>query len=263
MGLTTKQVLDLLAGHPPEVRRAAVVVLGELGGKDAEVARALVERLDDEDGGLRLEVLRAVGKLKVESALPALLERIKHGGEEANLAAQAAARLGAKGARALRELMPKVAPGLRRYIASALAGGGTASAGAAVEVLLDKDPGVVEATVRSFMAQGPSLTAAQTRNLADELLELLENRPPAVSEAAAVRLLVALEDERVAAVLWERVLPPHTADVRAASLQALGTWLKSPSKEQFRRLFVAAADRDFRVVAPALLLLKPFPLDAR
>src|SRR5262249_37662635 len=163
----TKQVLGLLEGHPPEVRRAAVVVLGELAGKDGEVAGALCDHLDDGDEQLRLEVLRAVGKLKVEAALPALLERIKHGGEEANLAAQAAARFGAKGTRALQELMPRVAPGLRRYIASALAGGGTASAGhAAVEVLLDKDPGVVEATVRSFMSQVHSLTAAQKRGLA-------------------------------------------------------------------------------------------------
>src|SRR5687768_12358360 len=109
MQLSTKQIVELLhADRSPEVRRAAVIVLGELGGRDGEVGRALCDHLDDSDGLLRLEVLRAVGKLKVDAALPTLLERIKHGGEEADLAARAAAHLGAKGTRALQELMPKV-----------------------------------------------------------------------------------------------------------------------------------------------------------
>src|SRR5205823_10657532 len=97
------------------------------------------------------QVIRAVGKLKIEAALPHLLARIKEGGHEADEAAHAAARIGPKGTRALQELMPRVAPGLRRYIAAALAGGGTASAtAAAAAVLLDRDPGVVEAAVRSL-----------------------------------------------------------------------------------------------------------------
>src|SRR5262249_48750914 len=53
------------------------------------------------------------------------------------------------------------------------------------------------------------------------------------------------------------------ADVRAAALQALGKWAEAPTKEQLRRLFACAADRDFRVAAPALMLLKPFPVDAK
>src|SRR5437763_8358315 len=111
MQLSTKQLVDLLRkDRRADVRRAAVIVLGELAGKDAEVASALCEHLDDADGPLRLEVLRAVGKLEVDAALPTLLERVKVGGEEADLAAQSAARLGAKGTRALQELMPKVAP---------------------------------------------------------------------------------------------------------------------------------------------------------
>src|SRR5262245_5399759 len=109
MQLSTTQIVDLLdAKQPVEVRRAAAIVLGELAGRDAEVARALCDHLDDEDASLRLEVLRAVGKLKVDAALPRLLERIKEGGAEADLAAQSAARLGAKGTKALQDLMPKV-----------------------------------------------------------------------------------------------------------------------------------------------------------
>ena len=129
-------------------RAATALVLGELGVRDADTAKALGDALEDTDPSVRLEVVRTVGKLRIEPALPRLLARIKEGGEEADAAAHAAAHLGAKGTRALQELMPKVSPGLRRYIASALAGGGTASAtAAAAAVLLDKDPGVVEAAV--------------------------------------------------------------------------------------------------------------------
>src|SRR5438094_6821927 len=111
---TTKKMVRLLQPeHPPELRRAAALVLGEVGTRDAELARALCERLQDGEKALRVEVIRAVGKLRVEQAIPQLLERVKEGGEEAEEAAHAAAKIGPKGTRALQELMPKVAPGLR------------------------------------------------------------------------------------------------------------------------------------------------------
>ena len=265
---TTKKILRLLhPDQPVEVRCAAALVLGEMGDKDAELTRALCDSLKDCEPRLRVQAIRSVGKLRVEAALPQLLERIKEGGEEAEQAAQAAARLGARGTRSLQELMPKVAPGLRRYIASALAAAGTASAEtAAVAVLLDKDPGVVEAAVRSLIAGVPTLTPGHRKALAEHLLELAENKKEPLStasESAVLRLLAALDDPRVEAVLWERIVPPHPTEVRAAALQALGKWVKAPGKEQIKRLFACAADKDFRLAAPALVLLKNLPVEAR
>jgi HEAT repeat protein len=265
MQVTTTKLLRLLQpGQPREVRCAVVLVLGELGGKDAEVTKALCEGLQDEDPALRLQVIQAVGKLRVEQALPHLLARVKEGGDEAEQAALAAARLGPKGARALQELMPKVAPGLRRHVAAALAAGGTASAGsAAVAVLLDRDPGVIEATVRSLIGQVPTLGAAQRHALTDQLLHLLGEKNAALaaaSESAVVRLLAALDDPRAEAALWDRVMPPHPPEVRAAGLQALGKWVTAPDKEQLRRLMSCAADPDFRVAAPAVMILKHLPV---
>jgi hypothetical protein len=216
---------------------------------------------------VRLQVIKSVGKLRIEPALAELLERIKEGGEEAEQAAQAAAKLGAKGTRALQELMPKVAPGLRRYIASALAAAGTASAEtAAVAVLLDRDPGVVEAAGRSLLAQVPSLTPAHRKTLAEQLLGLMKNKKEPLStssESAMLRLLAALDDPRAEAVVWERIGPAHPLEVRAAALQALGKWAESPSKDQFKRLFACATDSDFRLAAPALVLLKNLPVSER
>src|SRR5262245_9827964 len=111
MQIPAKKLLRLLQPDQPlDVRCAAALVLGELGTRDAEISKALCEQLADGEPALRLEVVKAVGKLRVDAALPRLLERFKAGGEEGEEAALAAAKLGAKGTRALQDLMPKVAP---------------------------------------------------------------------------------------------------------------------------------------------------------
>src|SRR5207249_8335453 len=97
-----------------DVRRAAAVVLGELGLRDTPVSAAVIDALDDPESAVRLQAIQAVGKLKIDAALPQLLDRIRGGGPEAEQAAEAVVRLGAKGSKALQQLMPKVAPGLRR-----------------------------------------------------------------------------------------------------------------------------------------------------
>jgi hypothetical protein len=252
--------------QPPEVRSAAALVLGELGGRDAEVSKALCEHLRDDDAALRMQVIRAVGKLRVEPALPQLLERIKEGGAEAEQAALAAARLGARGTRGLQELMPKVAPGLRRYIAAALAGSGTGGDDTGLRVLLDPDPGVIEAAVRSLMGQIPTLPPAKLEALTEQLLRLAQDKKTPLSphsQVAVVRLLGAVEDPRAAEVLWDRILSPQSAEVRTAALQALGKWVSAPGKEQLERLFACATDRDFRVAAPALFILNRLPVQDR
>jgi HEAT repeat protein len=266
---TGKKLLRLLQpDQPAEVRAAAALVLGEVGLRDAEVTRAVCDGLNDPDPDVRARLLAAAGRLRVEQALPQLLARIAEGGQESEWAAQAAARLGAKGTRALQELMGKVAPGLRRRIAGALAAAGTASAGsAAVEALLDKDPGVVEAAARSLIHEIPSLDDAPKQALADHLLGLLDQAKcaplPLPSEAAVVRLLTALGDPRAEAHLWERIQPGHPTEVRAAALQGLSRWAAAPSRERLKRLLACAADPDFRVAAPALMLLKGVPVSDR
>src|SRR5947209_4481574 len=179
MNLSGEKLLRLLqADNAVELRCAAALVLGEIGpARDAEVTATLCAALADPEPAFRLRAIEAVGKLRVAQALPQLLERIKGGGGEAEAAAQAAARLGAKGTRALQDLMHHVAPGVRRYIAAALASGGTASAeNATLGVLVDKDAAVVEAAVRSLIGQIPSLSAAQKKAWADHILQLADRK---------------------------------------------------------------------------------------
>ena len=73
---------------------AAAVVLGELGLRDAEVSQAVCEGLADTDAAVRLRLLTVAGQLRIEPALPQLIKKIEEGGEESELAAQAAAKLG-------------------------------------------------------------------------------------------------------------------------------------------------------------------------
>jgi HEAT repeat protein len=261
---SVQKLLHLLAPEQPaHVRIATALVIGELGEKDGAVGTALCEHLNDPDPAVRLQVITAVGKLRIDQALPRLLESVQAGGDEAERAAQAVAHLGVKGTRALQDLMDKVAPGLRRRIAGALAAGGTASAEtAAVDALLDKDPGVVEAATRSLIGNIRSLTPHHRQALADHLLDLLRGKKAklaSTSETAVVRLLAALDDDRAEKILWNRILPPHPAETRAAALQALGKWVEGPPKDQVKRLLTCATDADFRVAAPALMILKALP----
>src|SRR5260370_881765 len=132
-------------------------------------------------------------RTRVESALPPLVAGVSRGGEGSERGAQAAAGLGARGPRAVQARTPRVAPGLRRRIAGALAAAGTASAEtAAVDALQDTDPGVVDAATRSLIGNVPSLSPSHRKALADHLLQLLGNKKthlPLASEAAVVRLL--------------------------------------------------------------------------
>jgi hypothetical protein len=266
---TGKKLLRLLQpAFPTELRCAAARVLGEVGPRDPELARTLCDLFGDSDPLVRFQVLRTVGQLHLEQALPRLLARVGEGGPEAEVAAQAAAHLGPKGTKALQDLMGKVAPGLRRRIAAALGVGGTPSAGvAAVDALLDSDPGVVDAAARSLISEIPLLSEAQRKGLADHVLELVnpkkKTRLPAASEAALLRLLAALGDPRGAATFWARLESSHPPELRAAALGALGALPLPESKEKLALVFAAAADPDFRVAAPALMMLKALPVGDR
>jgi HEAT repeat protein len=265
MDIPVNRLLRLLQpDRTAEVRAAAVLILGELGVRDADAAAGVAARLDDPDPAVRENAIRAAGQLKATEALPTLLERIAGGGEEARLAAEAVAQLGVKGVKSLQELMPRVAPGLRRYIAAALTTSTAAGADAAgVAVLLDKDPQVASSAATAIVAKVPTLTPAQRAALADELVAVASDRKHPLPPAAGfpvVRVLAALNVPAADEVLWDRVLPPHPPEVRAAALQAVGGRVEKATRDQWRKLFACAAEPDFRIAAPALMVLNRFPV---
>jgi HEAT repeat protein len=263
---TAKKLLRLLQpDQPAEVRSAAALVLGEVGSRDPEVSRAVSELIEDPEPAIRSQAVVAAGKLRVDAALPKLIPIMSGGGVESELAAQAAARLGQKGMQAVKDVMAQAPPGLKRRLAGSLASAGTATAEtAALDALLDKDPGVVDAAIRSLIAETPSFAPAQRKKLADQALELLTPKkgislPPA-SETALVRLLSALEDPRGEKQFWSALQPGRPAELRAAALRAIGKLPFKASKENISRLLECAQDRDFRIAAPALMILQAAPV---
>jgi hypothetical protein len=266
---TLKKLIQLIeAADDAELRRAAVRVAGVVGSaKERGLVKALLALLDGTDAALRLDAVEALGRLGADEALPRLVELVRAGGADLEAAAQAAGRLGARGAKAVGKVMAEVAPPLRRRIVSALALGGTQSAVlATVQALTDPDPSVVDAAARSLATEIPSLSEAHRRALAEQLVQTLAARgaaPSAASEAALVRILAALHDPRAEAVYWQRVDAGHSTALRAAALQALGTLPAPTASLKVQKLLVCAADRDFQVVAPALMILRNVPVNRK
>lgn len=260
MDIPAKKLLRLLSDESnAEQKAATLLVVGELGLRDADVSAAVVRLLSDRSADVRANAIAAAGQLKIEKVLPELLERIGHGGPEAPLAADAAVLMGAKGIKGLQDLMHKVVPGVRKYIAAALTSaishGGDA---AGVAVLLDRDPHVAASAASAIIAKIPEFEGDRKKSLAKELVTLAKNKKkplPTTSELPVIRVLVALGEPLAAEVLWDRVLLPFTAEVRTAALQAVGGWTPSPNAEQLKKLFHCAAEPDFRIAAPALSIL--------
>jgi hypothetical protein len=263
MQIAAEKIIRLLSDEQPsDVRCAAVTILGELGGRDGAVTTAVTAAISDEDDDVRLRAIQAAGRLRIEKSLPRLAERIKEGGAEAEAAAEAMAGMGAKGTKALRDMLPRLVPGLRRYIAASLARAGVAGSGEELDILADKDASTIDAAVSALTAAIPKLDEKKRSRLAEALIKLGTGRKKRLSpqgEAGVMRLAGLLDDARIAPLLWERVLPPNSAEARATALQALGKWVTSPGKDERERLFQCAAESDFRIVAPALMLLDRLP----
>jgi HEAT repeat protein len=267
MEIPAKKFAKLLESTAPAVRASAAVVAGELGAKDTEIAAGVLALLADESPAVRLEAVRAAGKLKLDKALPALLDKIGHGGPEGDAAAKAAATIGPKGVKALYDLLHKVVPGVRKYIAAALAEADTAGADeAGVAVFREADASVAEAAAQAIIARIPQMTDAKKAGLAGELVKLATAKKPplpGVAEPAVIRLLAALNVGSTAGFFWERTQLSFPADVRATSLKTVAGWIESPTKDQLKKLLTCAADADFRVVGPALMILDKLPVTAK
>jgi len=261
-----KRLVELInAGPRPELRRAAVLVAGELGnGKEGPLVKALIGTLDTPDSTLAHAALDALGRLRAESALPKLIQVVHQGGPTVEAAARAAGGMGVRGAKAMEKVMTEASPVLRRRIASALAHSGTESAAvASAHALLDEDAGVVETAARSLAGEVPTLREGQRRALANYLIGCLEQkrRPPlpGASVAAMVRVLSALHHPKAEDLFWKCLEPTRPLPVRAAALQSLGSLPPPKSEAKLGRLFECAREREFQIAAPAMMILKQIP----
>ncbi|HKB15309.1 MAG TPA: HEAT repeat domain-containing protein, partial [Planctomycetota bacterium] len=260
MDSTLRSIVRLVEEGNPEIRCAAAVVLGALGEKEEAVVECLRGRLKDDNPLVRRFAAEGLGRIGTRKALPDLLEAVSHGGEVGRAAAAAAAAMGAAGVHALKELMGKVAPGVRPIIAAAIGhGGGKEAEKAALESLLDTDPAVVDATRRSLESELASANEEQKKELASRFLRFLHRKEAAEHPNAAVavlRLYEPLATPKVADTLWGFSGPDRPAPVRAAALRVLATLPPPTDKRAIGRLFDALCTEGLPLAEPSLRLLE-------
>ncbi|HZZ81120.1 MAG TPA: HEAT repeat domain-containing protein [Gemmataceae bacterium] len=262
---TLNKLLQVISGdEAKELRHAALTVLGSVGTKNGKVVKTLLETLNDADQDLRIAAIDALGKLQAEDALRPLEEFVRRGGAELESAVHAASLLGARGARSMGKLMHEVSSSCRSRMAAVLAKSNTGNALVVTAGgLLDEDPKVIDSTARSLAIEVPGYTPQQRTALARFLIESLgEKKIAPKSEAALLRVLSALNEAKAEELFWPRILPPHAVDVRAAALQALGS-AEAKTDKRLQALLTCAADKEFTIVAPALMMLNKVPVSAK
>ncbi len=262
---TLNKLLHLVTdGDSSETRRAALRVLGSVGSKDAKLVKTLLDTLDDPEQDLRIAAIDALGQLEAEAALVPLGEFVKRGGAELESAVHAASLLGARGARLMGKVMQEVSPHLRSRIAAVLAKSNTGNAlVVTAQGLLDEDPKVIESTARSLAMEVPAYTPQQRHALAKFLIDALGAKKIApAAEAALLRVLSALHEGKADDLFWSRILPPRAPAVRAAALQSLGA-AEPDTEKRLQALLTCAAERDFQIVAAALMMLKKVLVSAK
>lgn len=262
---TLTKLLHLVSdGGSTEIRRSALKVLGSVGTKDTKLVKTLLETLHDPEESLRIAAIDALGELQIDDALKALEEFARKGGAELESAVHAASLLGAKGANRMGKIMQEVSPSVRSRMAAVLAKSNTGNAlVVTAHGLLDVDPKVIDATARSLAMEVPAYTTPQRHALAKFLIESLgAKKIPAKAEAALLRVLSALHEAKAEDMFWARILPPHAPEVRAAALQALGG-AEATTEKRLQALLACAGERDFSIVAGALMLLKKVSVSAK
>ncbi len=265
---TLHKILELVQGDEQvSLRLAGLRVLGIVGSaKDKATILAIKKCLDDPNVEIRSVSLETLGVLKVEELLPRLQEFVRQGGPELEPAVKAASQLGAKGTKAMAQIMDSAPPGLRLRIANELAKSGTGS-GLVVTAhgLLDDNPILVDSAARSLIKEVPTFSTPQRHALAKFLIESLEGKRALSvrAEAAMVRVLGMLHEAKAEDVFWSRVSAPKATEIRVAALQSLGANAAPNTDSRVQKLLACAMESDFQLVAPALVILQKLSVSVK
>jgi HEAT repeat protein len=267
---TLSKLVDLFTAAPTtELKVAALKVAGSVGSaKEKSLVKGLLAALDDGEPALRTAAVEAVGQLKVDEALPKLEAFVRSGGPELEAAVHSASQLGARGIRQMSKIMDDATPSQRSRIADVLARSGTGNALiVTAHALLDPDAKVVDAAARSLATQVPSFDRPQRHALAKFLTDALKpargKRLEPRSEAALIRILGIVHEGKADELFWSRISPPAQPEVRVAALHALGAHTEPGSAVRLQKLLACAAEKDFPIVAGALMILKNVPASAK
>ncbi len=262
---TLNKLIKLAAeGETKDKRHAALKMLASVGARETKLVNTLLAVLDDADKDLRAAAIEALGAIGADEALKRLEDFVRAGGTELESAVRAASQFGARGAKAMGKIMDDVSPAIRSRVAAVLAKSNTSNALlVTAHGLLDAEPKIVDATARSLAMEIPSFSAPQRSALAKFLIDALgDKKITPKSEAAILRVLTGLHEAKAEEIFWSRIVPARSAEVRAAALHGLSDAVPTTDK-RLQLLMTCAAERDFQLVAGALMILKKLPINPR
>lgn len=236
----------------PQVREAALGVLGRLARPGSAEAKLLASALGDTDPGVRIAAVRAIGQMRDRAEAARLTQAL--GDPEEDVRREAAIALGKLGgttaAAGLKLATQDASPSVRAAALEALAElEGLAANAVLASALTDKDPNVRLVAARKLAGQ-PSIEAA------GPLCEALKDPAPGVAHLAAealtqLRTESATEGLALAAEMFR-------GELREKLCKALGEIPGERSRAALLKL-LGSPDEDLRALATRALGSGLFP----
>ncbi|HEX4147222.1 MAG TPA: HEAT repeat domain-containing protein [Pirellulales bacterium] len=225
-------------------RRWLAVALGR--SKDATAVPALVQHLDDDDGGLRQTIIEALVHSGARHAVPSLLQKLEDGLLEVRLAAVTAlGRLG--DSRAVQPLLIKLDDEHSNVVVGAIGALELLRDSRAVGPLISR-LGDARAAVRAAIVE--ALGALGDKGAVPPLVARLRDEDSSVRGAAA-KSLATLADERAVVPLFTTL---HDVDA-GVSLAAIDALARLGDERAIPMLLTKLEDRDAATFAAAATAL--------
>lgn len=222
-------IRKLLSHERQDRRRAAAIVLAELGVDDSKSIKALVAALADPEPEVRMAAVEALGQLGAEAALDRMVELLSDPDPRVQALAEAALlAFGDRAAEPLQRLLE--GPASSRRAAAALLARLQSAAG--LDMLVDAvdgtDLNVLERARKALREQGSELQVPEVRELRrrlDQRLTEARRSRDDVGAAAFLLLLGDLKDDTVVTRLIKETASDAPVPVRKAALTALASAL--------------------------------------
>jgi len=264
MNAVTRRLLEMLQSDSPDRRRAAAIVIGELGIRETRLLKVLSGMAQSPDRAVQEVALEALAGIKSPATIRFFLPLLE-GDEE--LRRRTEDRLAAFGPAVVAPLRdaaikdPASNLRRRRSIVGIIArAGGTKAVPVLLEFLSDRDPDVVR---MAGVAVRHGLDAFKPREkaaLLHRIQAFLKRVPPGDPRLPlmAVDLLAAFNQAPARKMLVALGRKGHHPDVRRAALLGLLRYLqgKRPDASLVRMLFATLGEQPFQpVVSTALDIL--------
>ena len=224
MNETLKSVVRVLEEGSPELKVAAVQILGELQPSEPAVVQTLAALLERGEGFLAPFLIDALARIGSEAAVRVLLEHLTDGGAMAERVRQVLGKAGTQATRAIAEHFDKAAPDLQLQFLEVLGQNLQKESLAVMQrTLLGRDRALAERAAQVLLGRAAGMTPAQRKQLIDSLQQIFAREASLDPErvATTLHLLAKLAPERSKALLLRHVGPKHQAPVRRAALLSL------------------------------------------